>query len=93
MKRYLISTHETRAERIPTHTVMIAMPYSHYERVRLLAEAHRGIMREEEFSGEVTLTCEFAVAGLPAFQDALSWAFGRDYISNPCGQRRASRTC
>ncbi len=61
-----------RAERIPTHTVMIAMPYSHYERVRLLAEAHHGIMRDEEFSGEVTLTCEFAVAGLPAFQDALS---------------------
>jgi uncharacterized YigZ family protein len=60
------------AEKIPTHSVMFAFPYTHFERIKLLVEAHNGKILDEEFAADVTLTCQFAVEGFPAFQEALS---------------------
>jgi uncharacterized YigZ family protein len=60
------------AEKIPTHSVMIAFPYTHFERVKLLVEAHNGQILDEEFAADVTLTCQFAVESFLAFQDALN---------------------
>ena len=59
------------AERVPTHTVMIAVPYSFFERVRLLVAAHHGEILDEDFAGDVTVTARFAMERLPAFQAAL----------------------
>lgn len=60
-----------RAEKIPTHTVMLACEYSYFERIRLLAQEHHGQVLDESFGADVTLTIQFAVWHLDAFQDAL----------------------
>jgi uncharacterized YigZ family protein len=60
------------AEKIPTHSVMITLPYTHYERVKRLIKAHRAQILDEVFTADVTLTCQFAIKSWPAFQDALS---------------------
>lgn len=60
-----------RAEKVPTHTVLVATPYSLFERVRLAVEAHHGQLLDEEFAVDVTLTALFPVEHLPAFQAAL----------------------
>lgn len=60
-----------RAEKVPTHTVMIAMPYPFYERVRNLIMAHNGILHDEDFATDVTLSSEFASESFPNFQAAL----------------------
>jgi len=59
------------AEKVPTHTVMIALPYSHFDRIKLQIEAHHGKILDEEFTADVTLTCQFTVERFPAFQAAL----------------------
>ena len=60
-----------RAEKVPTHTVMLAMPYSHLERVRLLSAENKGLILDEEFGVDITLTAQFEVERFDAFQTAL----------------------
>ncbi len=60
-----------RAEKVPTHTVLIPTPYSTFERVRLAVDAHRGEILDEEFAADVSVTARFPVERVPAFQDAL----------------------
>lgn len=60
-----------RAEKIPTHTVMMAVPYSLFERVRLAIAAHHGQILDEDFAADVTLTARFAVDHFPTFQAVL----------------------
>lgn len=60
-----------RAEKVPTHTVMIALPYGFFERIKLLIAEHNGLTHDEDFASDVTLTCEFASERLPAFRTAL----------------------
>ena len=60
-----------RAEKVATHTVLLATPYNLFEQVRLLIEGHNGRILDEEFAADVTVTAQFTVEGLPAFQDAL----------------------
>jgi len=60
-----------RAEKVPTHTVLIPTPYPFFERVRLAVDAHRGEILEEEFAADVTVTARFPVERMPPFQDAL----------------------
>jgi uncharacterized YigZ family protein len=59
------------AEKVPTHTVMMAVPYSLFERVRLLVPAHHGVVLDEAFAADVTVTARFPIEHLPAFRDAL----------------------
>jgi len=59
------------AERVPTHTVMIVVPYNLFEPARLLVAEHRGKILDEDFAGDVTLTVRFAVEHFPVFQAAL----------------------
>lgn len=59
------------AEKIPTHTVMLACDYSFFERIRLLIAAHHGQVLDEDFGADVTITARFAVWFLPLFQEAL----------------------
>jgi uncharacterized YigZ family protein len=60
-----------RAEKVPTHTVMMALPYNMLERVRLLVAAHNGRILDEEFAADITVTAQFAVGYFPAFQATL----------------------
>jgi uncharacterized YigZ family protein len=60
-----------RAERVPTHTIMLALPYSHLERVRLLIADHNGTISDEDFAADVTITAKFSVESFDAFQLAL----------------------
>jgi uncharacterized YigZ family protein len=59
------------AEKVSTYTVMLALPYSHFDRIRLQIEAHHGKIMDEEFAADVTITCQFSVESFPAFQTAL----------------------
>lgn len=61
-----------RAEKIPTHTVMLACEYSYFERVRLLIQASHGQVLDEDFGADVTITARFAAWHLEPFQSALS---------------------
>lgn len=61
----------TRAERVPTHTVMLVAPYAWFERLRLLISAHNGQIKEQDFAADITLTAHFPVEFFPAFQQAL----------------------
>ncbi|MDX9863962.1 MAG: YigZ family protein [Anaerolineaceae bacterium] len=60
-----------RAVKIPTYTVMAAVEYSLFERVRLLVEKHGGKMLDEEFGADVTVTARFAMDAFEPFQAEL----------------------
>ena len=60
-----------RAAKVPTYTVLLEVPYPFFERVRLLVEAHRGQILDEDFGAEVMVAARFTVEDFPAFQDAL----------------------
>lgn len=61
-----------RAEKVPTHMVMLAVPYSYVERMRLLAAEYGGKIADEAFAADVTFTMQFTVEKFPAFQEALT---------------------
>ena len=60
-----------RAEKVPTCTVMMAVPYPYFERVRLAVTAHGGQVMDEDFGVDVTVTARFAIESFPGFQAAL----------------------
>jgi uncharacterized YigZ family protein len=57
-----------RAEKVPTHTVMLAFDYSLFERIRLLVQAHHGQILDEDFGADVTVTARFIAWHLDGFQ-------------------------
>ncbi len=60
-----------RAIRTPTHTVMLALPYTHLERVRRLIASRQGQVLEEDFAVDVTITAQFPVKQFGSFQTEL----------------------
>jgi uncharacterized YigZ family protein len=60
-----------RAELVATHTLMVAVPYALFERIRLLIDHHQGQILEEDFAGDVTVTARIRQEGWSAFQVAL----------------------
>lgn len=60
-----------RAQKVPTHTTLVAVPYHLFEQVRLLIAAHKGHILDETFAADVTVTARFPVESFPPFQDAL----------------------
>ena len=61
-----------RAEKVPTHTVLLALPYNLFERVKLLVAAWNGRILDETFAADITLTIQFVVDKFPSFQEALT---------------------
>jgi uncharacterized YigZ family protein len=61
----------SRAEKVPTHTVMMAVPYPYFERVRLAIGSHHGQILDADFAADVTVTVRFPVEHFPAFQITL----------------------
>lgn len=60
-----------RAEKVPTHTVMLALPYSHFGQTKLLVAEHNGQILDEEFAADITLTMQFEVERFDGFQVGL----------------------
>ena len=61
-----------RAEKVPTHTVLLAIPYNYFERVQLLAQQHKGVILEQDFGVDITLTMQFEVERFALFQKELA---------------------
>jgi uncharacterized YigZ family protein len=61
----------TRAEKVATHTALLAVPYNLFEQVELLVEARGGRILDKSFAADVTLTLLFRVDDLPPFNDSL----------------------
>lgn len=61
-----------RGQKIPVVTLMLGLPYSYFEQVRLLAAAHKGEVLDQDFGAEVTLTLRFPDPAQDAFQTALT---------------------
>jgi uncharacterized YigZ family protein len=60
-----------RAQRIPMHIVLLAIPYNLFERVKILTTRHSGVILDEDFAAEVTLTLRFPIDELDRFQTDL----------------------
>ena len=60
-----------RAQKIPTHTVMLSLPYNLYELVIKLVKTHHGQVIDEEFAAQVTVTARLSFDDLPEFQSDL----------------------
>lgn len=60
-----------RAEKVATVTAMAEVPYPLLERARQLVEAQDGVMLEESFAAEITLTARFRRERYAAFAAAL----------------------
>ena len=61
-----------RAEKVFTHTVMLVMPYSFFERARILVNDHGGQILDESFTVDVTMTARFSLERFDPFQNALA---------------------
>lgn len=59
------------AQKVPTATLMVAVPYSLFEQVRLLIQELRGVTLDEDFAGDVTLVARFEAGKAASFQTAL----------------------
>jgi uncharacterized YigZ family protein len=57
-----------RARRVAAHTAMVSLPYPLFEQVKLLADKHDGLILEEEFAADITLTLRFRVERFEPFQ-------------------------
>lgn len=60
-----------RAEKVATVTALVEAPYPLLERLRLLVEAHGGLVLAEEFTAVITLTLRFRAERFEAFGAAL----------------------
>lgn len=61
----------TRVYKIPSYTLMIGAPYSLFELIRLKIEEYEGIILEEVFGSEVTITARLPEENLANFQETL----------------------
>ncbi|RMF01344.1 MAG: YigZ family protein, partial [Chloroflexi bacterium] len=59
-------------EKVERVTVLVAIGYPHYEQLRRLVEIHHGTVEDEKFATDVTLTLNFVIDELPAFEADLA---------------------
>ena len=60
-----------KAEKVPTITVMVAIPYRLFEQLRLLTQEYGGQIIDETFAADVTLVSQFRENKFTGFQTAL----------------------
>ncbi|MDR3577397.1 MAG: IMPACT family protein [Anaerolineaceae bacterium] len=60
-----------RAERVTTYTVMMALAYPFYERVRSMIGEHHGSLLDQDFGADVTISARFPVEHFQNFQNDL----------------------
>ena len=59
------------AEKVPTHTVMLVIPYALYEQVKLIINEFKGKVLDEEFGGDITISIQFQVEQLGPFNSRI----------------------
>jgi len=72
-----------RAERLPTTTLLVELPYRWVERLRRLVAVHAGRVLEEDFQTEVTMTLRFPSDRCPEFEHALRQASNNTLLPIP----------
>jgi uncharacterized YigZ family protein len=61
-----------RAEKVSTHTIMVAAPYAWYERLQALIRNHSGKVLGQDLAADITLTAQLPVEFYAAFQSNLT---------------------
>lgn len=59
------------AEKIATITALLVLPYSLFDRIRLIVPEHKGVILDEDFGADVTLTLQFPTQAFEGFQTTL----------------------
>ena len=59
------------AEKVPTFTVMLVIPYNLYEQTKLLIQEYQGKILDEEFAADVTISIQFQVEKFDAFNEGI----------------------
>jgi len=59
----------SRAHKITAHTVRLVYAYPFVERIRLIVQVHKGQILNEEFGSDVSMTAQFPVESLAAFEN------------------------
>jgi uncharacterized YigZ family protein len=59
------------AEKVPTYSTMLVIPYNLYEQAKLLIQEHAGKILDEEFSADVTISIQFLVETFDAFNEGI----------------------
>jgi uncharacterized YigZ family protein len=59
------------AEKVPTYTIMVAIPYPFFERLRILIAEHHGKILDEDFGTDVMITCQIMIEEFAMFEEAL----------------------
>ncbi len=59
------------AEKVPTHTILVAAPYAWFDRLQTLIRNHSGKVLEQDFAADITLTIQLPVENFAAFQKML----------------------
>lgn len=60
-----------RAQRIPVHVALLAIPYNLLERIRILATHCGGAILDEDFAADITLTLRFPIESFAEFETGL----------------------
>ncbi len=61
-----------RAEKVMSHTILVAAPYAWYERLQALIRKHDGRVLDQELAADVTLTAQIPVNDFGDFERALT---------------------
>jgi uncharacterized YigZ family protein len=67
----LVVTEVPRAEKRRVHLLLLETPYPFLERLRRFVPSEQGLILEETFGAQVTMTIQLPVEGLESFQTAL----------------------
>lgn len=59
------------AEKVPTYTVMLVIPYNLYEQTKLLIQEHHGKILDEEFAADITISIQFLIEKFDAFNEGI----------------------
>lgn len=60
-----------RAQRIPVHVALLAIPYNLLERIRMLTTRCGGAILDEDFAADITLTLRFPIESFAEFETGL----------------------
>ena len=71
-----------RAEKVPTHTILVAAPYAWYDRLQMLIRNHSGKVLEQELAADVTFTAQIPVENFTGFQSDFNRRLARKYSSS-----------
>jgi uncharacterized YigZ family protein len=61
-----------RAEKVPTHTILVAAPYAWYDRLQSLIRNQNGKVLEQDLAADVTLTIQLPVDNFAEFHKILT---------------------